>query len=112
MIEGALDTKNTSIDEMFKQFLQIYNQVFANDIEEASLKKTEKNQEVAQILAEKFTRKDKLDKILSLYPGEKTTGVFAQFVNIIVGSTGKFKKHFNLHEKKILIVRRILMIQI
>ncbi|MCB2502552.1 hypothetical protein KQ692_15765, partial [Listeria monocytogenes] len=73
---------------------------FANDIEEASLKKTEKNQEVAQILAEKFTRKAKLDKILSLYPGEKTTGVFAQFVNIIVGSTGKCKKHFNLHEKK------------
>lgn len=100
LIEGALDTKNTSIDEMFKQFLQIYNQVFANDIEEASLKKTEKNQEVAQILAGKFTRKDKLDKILSLYPGEKTTGVFAQFVNIIVGSTGKFKKHFNLHEEK------------
>lgn len=42
LIEGALDTKNTSIDEMFKQFLQIYNQVFANDIEEASLKKQKK----------------------------------------------------------------------
>lgn len=99
LIEGMLDTKNTSVDEVFKQFIQTYNQIFASDIEEGSLTRLEENKEVAEILSEKLTRREKLDKILKLYTGEKSTGMFAQFINLIIGSKGNFKKVFDLNEK-------------
>lgn len=99
LIEGALDTQNTSIDGIYKQFIQTYNQLFASGIEDGSLKKLEDNKDVAKILVEKVTRKEKLERILKLYPGEKSNGMFAQFVSLIVGSKGNFQKPFDLIEK-------------
>ncbi len=99
LIEGKLDTKNTSVDEVFKQFIKTYNQVFASDIEEGSLTRIEENNEVAKIFSEKLTKREKLDKILNLYPNEKSTDLFAQFISLIIGSKGNFKKFFNLTEK-------------
>ncbi|EAG7072359.1 type II CRISPR RNA-guided endonuclease Cas9, partial [Listeria monocytogenes] len=98
LIEGALDTKNTSVDEVYKQFIQTYNQVFMSNIEEGALAKVEENTEVASILAGKFTRREKFERILRLYPGEKSTGMFAQFISLIVGNKGNFQKVFNLVE--------------
>ncbi|EAF6528071.1 type II CRISPR RNA-guided endonuclease Cas9 [Listeria monocytogenes] len=99
LIEGALDTKNTSVDEVYKQFIQTYNQAFMSNIEEGALAKVEENLEVASILAGKFTRREKIERILRLYPGEKSTGMFAQFISLIVGNKGNFQKVFNLVEK-------------
>lgn len=99
LIEGALDTKNTSVDGVYEQFIQTYNQVFMSNIEEGTLAKVEENIEVANILARKFTRREKFERILQLYPGEKSTGMFAQFISLIVGSKGNFQKVFDLIEK-------------
>ncbi|MCD2254177.1 type II CRISPR RNA-guided endonuclease Cas9 [Listeria marthii] len=102
LIEGALDTQNTSIDGVFNQFIQTYNQVFANSIDEGTLSKVGENIDAAKILAEKITRKEKLERILNLYPSEKSTGTFAQFISLIVGNKGNFQKVFDLVEKTVI----------
>lgn len=99
LIEGELDAQNTSIDEIFKQFLQIYNQVFVGTTEDGNLTPLEENREVAGILSEKLTRREKVRRILALYPNEKNTGIFAQFISMIVGNKGNFKNFFDLDEK-------------
>lgn len=83
LFEGELDTENTSVEETFKDFLEIYNEQF----EQASAF----YEGIAVILTEKLSKTKKVEKILQYYPTEKTNGCLAQFLKLIVGNQGSFK---------------------
>ena len=78
-----MDTENTSVEETFKDFLEIYNEQF----EQASAF----YEGIAVILTEKLSKTKKVEKILQYYPTEKTNGCLAQFLKLIVGNQGSFK---------------------
>ena len=91
LFEGELDTENTSVEETFKDFLEIYNEQF----EQASAF----YEGITAILTEKISKTKKVEKILQYYPTEKTNGCFAQFLKLIVGNQGNFKQVFDLDEE-------------
>ncbi|MGG5357613.1 MULTISPECIES: type II CRISPR RNA-guided endonuclease Cas9 [unclassified Enterococcus] len=95
LIEGTLNTQNTSIEETFKIFIKNYNQQF---LEENEWLDNKHAAEAAVILNGSFSRTKKSERILSLFPSEKSNSTFAQFVKMIVGNQGKFKKAFGLEE--------------
>lgn len=91
LFEGELDTENTSVEETFKDFLELYNEQF----EQASTY----YEEISSILTDKLSKTKKVEKILHYYPMEKMNGRFAQFLKLIVGNQGSFKQVFDLDEE-------------
>ncbi|MCB5952474.1 type II CRISPR RNA-guided endonuclease Cas9 [Enterococcus sp. BWT-B8] len=98
LIEGSLNTNNSSVSAAFKNFLQEYNRAFSKQEDDSSLNPVEETKNVEALLTEKVSRSRKFDHVLQVFDGEKSTGLFAQFVRIIVGNTGNFKKYFSLEE--------------
>lgn len=98
LIEGKLDANNSDVNQLFDDFLVQYNAVFQqqNNEENSSSACRESNLEL--ISQEKISRSQKADKILDDFPEEKSTGTLGQFIKLIVGNQGNFKKTFNAED--------------
>lgn len=94
LIEGELNSENTSISREFSEFLDIYNETFSKGIEYL-----EADEEIVEeFLHDNVSRTRKFERVLQLFSGEKSNGLFAQYLKLIVGNLGNFKKPFNLEE--------------
>lgn len=99
LIEGPLDSKNTSIDNAFARLIAAYNDAFARQEDGSFINPLSKVQGVEKILTAKHSPSKKMEEVLSLFPGEKKNGVFAQFIKLVVGNQADFKKVFDLDEE-------------
>lgn len=93
LYEDTFDIKNNDIQKIFNEFTSIYDNTF----EESSLSKG--NAQVEEIFTDKISKSAKRDRVLKLFPDEKSTGLFSEFLKLIVGNQADFKKHFDLEEK-------------
>ena len=93
LYEDSFDIKNNDIQKIFNEFTSLYDNTF----EESSLSKG--NAQVEEIFTYKISKSAKRDRILKLFPDEKSTGIFSEFLKLIVGNQADFKKHFDLEEK-------------
>ncbi|MBP2621100.1 type II CRISPR RNA-guided endonuclease Cas9 [Streptococcus panodentis] len=93
LIEGELDTRNNNVQQLFQEFLKIYDNTF----ERSALQ--DENAQAEEILTDKISKTAKKDRILKLFPNEKSNGQFAEFLKLIVGNQADFKKFFELEEK-------------
>lgn len=93
LYEDSFDIKNNDIQKIFNEFTSLYDNTF----EESSLSKG--NAQVEEIFTDKISKSAKRDRILKLFPDEKSTGMFSEFLKLIVGNQADFKKHFDLEEK-------------
>lgn len=96
LIEGKLDTKNSSINGAFKTFLQEYNQAFSRQEDNSLKNPVDETINLEKIFTEKLSRSRKFELAIKEFDNEKSNGVFAQFLKIIVGNTGNFKSIFSL----------------
>ena len=93
LYEDTFDIKNNDIQKIFNEFTSIYDNTF----EESSLCK--ENAQVEEIFTDKISKSAKRDRVLKLFPDEKSTGLFSEFLKLIVGNQADFKKYFDLQEK-------------
>ncbi|WP_057491067.1 type II CRISPR RNA-guided endonuclease Cas9 [Streptococcus orisasini] len=93
LIEGEFDTQNNDVQGLFDEFLVVYDNTFEN----SSLHVQDVQAE--EILTDKISKSAKKDRVLKLFPNEKSNGRFAEFLKLIVGNQADFKKHFELEEK-------------
>ena len=92
LIEGNVDVENNDIQQLFDEFLVVYSAYF----EDSSV--LEKKMEVREILTEKISKSAKKDKIVQTYSLDKKSPLI-EFLKLIVGNSGEFKKIFELDEK-------------
>ncbi|HBY91686.1 MAG TPA: type II CRISPR RNA-guided endonuclease Cas9 [Streptococcus sp.] len=93
LIEGEFNSKNNDIQKNFQDFLDTYNAIFESDLS------LENSKQLEEIVKDKISKLEKKDRILKLFPGEKNSGIFSEFLKLIVGNQADFKKYFNLDEK-------------
>ena len=93
LIEGDFNSKNNDIQKNFQDFLDTYNTIFESDLS------LENSKQLEEIVKDKISKSAKKDRILKLFPGEKNSGIFSEFLKLIVGNQADFKKYFNLDEK-------------
>lgn len=93
LYEESFDIKNNDIQKIFNEFISIYDNTF----EGSSL--SEQNVQVEAIFTDKISKSAKRERVLKLFPDEKSTGLFSEFLKLIVGNQADFKKHFDLGEK-------------
>ena len=93
LYEESFDIKNNDIQKIFNEFLSIYDNTF----EENSL--SGQNAQVEAIFTDKISKSAKRERVLKLFSDEKSTGLFSEFLKLIVGNQADFKKHFDLEEK-------------
>lgn len=93
LYEEAFDIKNNDIQKIFNEFINIYDNTF----EGSSL--SGQNAQVEAIFSDKISKSAKRERVLKLFPDEKSTGLFSEFLKLIVGNQADFKKHFGLEEK-------------
>lgn len=93
LYEESFDIKNNDIQKIFNEFISIYDNTF----EGSSL--SEQNVQVEAIFTDKISKSAKRERVLKLFPDEKFTGLFSEFLKLIVGNQADFKKHFDLEEK-------------
>ena len=93
LYEESFDIKNNDIQKIFSEFISIYDNTF----EGSSL--SGQNAQVEAIFTDKISKSAKRERILKLFAYEKTTGLFSEFLKLIVGNQAEFKKHFDLEEK-------------
>ncbi|WP_086350882.1 type II CRISPR RNA-guided endonuclease Cas9 [Candidatus Enterococcus clewellii] len=98
LIEGKLSTENSSIEETFKHFLQEYNQVFSRQADGSMINPVLETTDIGTAFTEKVSRAKKAETVLKIFPEEKSTGTFMQFLKMIAGNQGNFKKPFDLGE--------------
>ena len=92
LIEGNVDVENNDIQQLFDEFLASYSAYFEDSSE------LEKKMEVREILIEKISKSAKKDKIVQSYLIDKKSPLI-EFLKLIVGNSGEFKKIFELDEK-------------
>ena len=93
LIEGDFNLKNNDIQKNFQDFLDTYNAIFESDLS------LENSKQLEEIVKDKISKSAKKDRILKLFPGEKNSGIFSEFLKLIVGNQADFRKYFNLDEK-------------
>lgn len=93
LIEGDFNSKNNDIQKNFQDFLDTYNAIFESDLS------LENSKQLEEIVKDKISKSAKKDRILKLFPGEKNSGIFSEFLKLIVGNQADFRKYFNLDEK-------------
>ena len=93
LYEESFDIKNNDIQKIFNEFISIYDNTF----EGSSL--SGQNAQVEAIFTDKISKSAKRERILKLFAYEKSTGLFSEFLKLIVGNQAEFKKHFDLEEK-------------
>lgn len=91
--DDSFDVRNTDIQRQYQAFLEIFDTTFENN------HLLSQNIDVEGILTDKISKSAKKDRILAQYPNQKSTGIFAEFLKLIVGNQADFKKHFNLEDK-------------
>lgn len=96
LIEGKLSTENSSIDKTFQTFLTTYNQQFTEQVDGTSINRVEEDISVENLFNQNFSRSKKAENVLTLFKGEKSNGTFSQFIKLIAGNQGNFKKTFGL----------------
>ncbi len=97
-IEGKLSLENSSIDQTFQQFLTVYNQTFSDQADGTSINRVKEDTDVDYLFTQSYSRSKKAEKVLALFPGEKSNGILSQFLKLIAGNQGNFKKTFDLSE--------------
>lgn len=93
LYEDTFDIKNNDIQKIFSEFISIYDNTF----EGSSL--SGQNAQVEAIFTDKISKSAKRERVLKLFPDEKSTGLFSEFLKLILGNQADFKKHFDLGEK-------------
>ena len=93
LYEDTFDIKNNDIKKIFNEFISIYDNTF----EGSSL--SGQNAPVEAIFTDKISKSAKRERVLKLFPDEKSTGLFSEFLKLILGNQADFKKHFDLEEK-------------
>lgn len=93
LYEESFDIKNNDIQKIFNEFISIYDNTF----EGSSL--SGQNAQVEAIFTDKISKSAKRERVLKLFPDEKSTGLFSEFLKLILGNQADFKKHFDLEEK-------------
>ncbi|MBZ2065786.1 type II CRISPR RNA-guided endonuclease Cas9 [Streptococcus sanguinis] len=93
LYEESFDIKNNDIQKIFNEFISIYDNTF----EGSTL--SGQNAQVEVIFTDKISKSAKREHVLKLFPDEKSTGLFSEFLKLIVGNQADFKKHFDLEEK-------------
>ena len=93
LYEESFDIKNNDIQKIFSEFISIYDNTF----ERSSL--IGQNAQVEAIFTDKISKSAKRERVLKLFPDEKSTGLFSEFLKLILGNQADFKKHFDLEEK-------------
>lgn len=93
LIEGDFNSRNNDIKKNFQDFLDSYNAIFESDLS------LENSKQLEEIVKDKISKSAKKDRLLKLFPGEKNSGIFSEFLKLIVGNQADFRKHFNLDEK-------------
>ena len=93
LYEESFDIKNNDIQKIFSEFISIYDNTF----EGSSL--SGQNAQVEAIFTDKISKSAKRERVLKLFPDEKSTGLFSEFLKLILGNQADFKKHFDLEEK-------------
>lgn len=93
LYEESFDIKNNDIQKIFNEFVTTYDSTF----EGSSL--SEQKAQVEAIFTDKISKSAKKDHVLKLFTNEKSTGLFSEFLKLIVGNQADFKKHFDLEEK-------------
>ena len=93
LYEDTFDIKNNDIKKIFNEFISIYDNTF----EGSSL--SGQNAPVEAIFTDKISKSTKRERVLKLFPDEKSTGLFSEFLKLILGNQADFKKHFDLEEK-------------
>lgn len=99
LLENDLNTDNISISENYKEFIHIFNDVVNQANDGTYRKYFDPNIQVEDILAKQISRTRKFEEVLSLYEGEKSNDILAQFLKMIVGNQGNLKKYFDLEEE-------------
>lgn len=99
LIEGNLDPTNSSVNELFKKFLQEYNSSFALQEDGSLINRLDDSIEIEKITNAKISRSKKVESVLALFSTEKRNGTFAQFLKVIMGLKGNFQSVFGLEEK-------------
>lgn len=98
LIEGKLSTENSSVKETFKTFLQAYNQAFTVQENGSLINPINETIDIGSLFQERASRQRKAENVLKLFSNEKSSGPFMQFLKMIVGNQGSFKKAFGLEE--------------
>ena len=93
LYEDTFDIKNNDIQKIFSEFISIYDNTF----EGSSL--SGQNAQAEAIFTDKISKSAKRERVLKLFPDEKSTGLFSEFLKLILGNQADFKKHFDLGEK-------------
>lgn len=93
LIEGDFNSRNNDIKKNFQDFLDTYNAIFESDLS------LENSKQLEEIVKDKISKSAKKDRLLKLFPGEKNSGIFSEFLKLIVGNQADFRKYFNLDEK-------------
>ncbi|WP_294052860.1 type II CRISPR RNA-guided endonuclease Cas9 [Streptococcus sp.] len=93
LIEGDFNSRNNDIKKNFQDFLDSYNAIFESDLS------LENSKQLEEIVKDKISKSAKKDRLLKLFPGEKNSGIFSEFLKLIVGNQADFRKYFNLDEK-------------
>ena len=93
LYEESFDIKNNDIQKIFNELISIYDNAF----EGSSL--SEQSVQVEAIFTDKISKSAKRERVLKLFPDEKSTGLFSEFLKLIVGNQADFKKHFDLEDK-------------
>lgn len=91
--EGEVEIHDNSVADLFEEFLGVYN-----DLHEKNLVLQEKSA-VEEILMDRMSKSAKQERLLGLFSTEKSKGLFAEFLKLLVGNQASFKKHFNLEEE-------------
>lgn len=99
LIEGALNTRDISVEPLFKEFLKTYNETFSEQEALTDFVRLDENVAVADLLAADTSRTRKVENVLQRFPGEKTSGRFAQFLKLMVGNQANFKKHLPIADE-------------
>ena len=93
LYEESFDIKNNDIQKIFNEFISIYDNTF----EGSSL--SGQNAQVEAIFTDKISKSAKRERVLKLFPDEKSSGLFSEFLKLVVGNQADFKKYFDLEEK-------------
>lgn len=104
LIEGKLDSNNTSVAAAFEKLIKAYNEQFSRQDDGSFFNRLpEENQEMietaSQVLQQKISPSRKVENVLKLFEKEPRNGALAQFLKLAVGNQADFKNVFDLPEE-------------
>lgn len=98
LIEGKLNTENSSVEGTGKTFLEAFNKAFRFQEDGSGINLIDQDAPMQGSLMGNYSRTRRAENTLKLFPQEKTNGTLHQFIKLIVGNQGNFKKVFELGE--------------